>query len=348
MTVPGSDYGKRMLSPRPGLNQIEAAVERLKEDPSTRRAAIAIYAPEDAVRESRDIPCAFGLMFHIRGGMLSSAVFMRSNNAMTLMPYNLFEFSLLAEVVAASLCLPLGPMFYFAGSMHMFADALERAQGIVDAEFRLVQTCPVPAIPTDPPPSEQISALIKIEADARHAASGLSEKTFASWVDRAQNELNAYWRQYAFLLLLEMARKRQLQPALDSLRELIASPWKDFIPDVNFTSEIAAAAPVHGLFEVAVPAAVRADAVESVTVARMASLERLCAAKSSELRAANGIVISFGEYRELRDRFVGDIDAPASIAARELPREIQVDAFEQALKDIRAADGDESYDRGEN
>jgi thymidylate synthase len=100
ITVPGSSYGARMFSSSPGLNQIDAIIHRLQDDPSTRRAAVSIYQPIDAVRESRDIPCTFGLFFHVREEHLISTVIMRSNNALILLPYNIFEFSLLAEVIA--------------------------------------------------------------------------------------------------------------------------------------------------------------------------------------------------------------------------------------------------------
>ena len=78
IAVPGSSYGQRILRSRPGLNQLESAIARLKQDPSSRRAAISIYHPEDAVRESRDIPCAFGLFFHVREGVLIATTLMRS------------------------------------------------------------------------------------------------------------------------------------------------------------------------------------------------------------------------------------------------------------------------------
>jgi thymidylate synthase len=42
ISVPGSNYGTRLFQPRPGLNQIEGVIARLKEDPETRRAAAVV------------------------------------------------------------------------------------------------------------------------------------------------------------------------------------------------------------------------------------------------------------------------------------------------------------------
>jgi thymidylate synthase len=337
--VPGSDYGKRMLNPRPGINQIHAIIERLREDSSSRRAAISIYEAEDAVRTSRDIPCAFGMMFHVRHGSLRPSIFMRSNNAVTLMPYNLFEFSLLSEVVAASLGIPLGPMYYFSGSMHIFDEAYERAMAVVQSTEIIVQESEMPTMPGDPLPIDQVKSLVKIEADARHGAAGFSDVNFQTWLDRVGQELNEYWAQLAYLLLLEMVRKRQLQSGLDQLKKLIASPWKEFIPLEYFTSDATVGQSELALLGVALPAKVEVSGAESVALRRIRSLDSLCERKLHETGLAGVGVISFTEYKSLKERLVGDTAGSALLAARELPSEISVDEFDRAFSEIRGSGG---------
>jgi hypothetical protein len=57
LTMPGSNYGMRMLQPRPGLNQLAGVISELQEHPSSRRAMVSIFHPEDATRQkSADIP----------------------------------------------------------------------------------------------------------------------------------------------------------------------------------------------------------------------------------------------------------------------------------------------------
>jgi thymidylate synthase len=108
LTVPGSNYGTRLFMPEPGLDQIKEVVRRIESEPGTRRAAAVIYRPEDASRASRDIPCAFGMAFHPRSGQLHMTMIMRSNAAWGLLPYNVFEFTLLGEVVSVVADVPLG------------------------------------------------------------------------------------------------------------------------------------------------------------------------------------------------------------------------------------------------
>ena len=86
ISIPGSNYGTRLLIAQPGLNQIKAIVERLQKERGTRRAAAVIYRPEDAVRESKDIPCAFGMAFHNRDDGVYMTMIMRSNAAWLLRP----------------------------------------------------------------------------------------------------------------------------------------------------------------------------------------------------------------------------------------------------------------------
>lgn len=100
--VPGSSYGTRIRQAHPGIDQLSGTIAALHKDPNSRRAAISICQPTDSTRyASKDMPCAFGMFFHAREGALHAQLVMRSNNAATLLPFNLFEFSLLAEMVAS-------------------------------------------------------------------------------------------------------------------------------------------------------------------------------------------------------------------------------------------------------
>jgi thymidylate synthase len=324
--VQGSSYGERMLHPRPGLNQVEGVISRLKEDPTSRRAAISIYQAEDAVRDSKDIPCAFGLFYHVRDGALHSSVVMRSNNAFRLLPYNLFEFSLLGEVVAAELRLPLGVLSYTAMSMHVFADNYEQAREIVeDASPRA--ELDIPPIPFDPSPVEQVKELVRLEAEARHAAAGFSDDNFEEWLDRGEDKLNAYWRQLFYLLLLHMAERRGLQSAVDRLDAAIASPWRDYLPKGTFAAKGKKAASVGLLGEARTEVRVVLGGSEFYGK-RVASLERHCAGASNP-------PVSFDEFVRLRTSLVGSPDQPQPQAARDLPLEVSDEDFKGALESLR-------------
>jgi len=222
----GSDTGHRILYPLPGVNQLKGAIDRLVEDSSTRRAAITIYQPIDAVRKSVDIPCALGLAFHIRNHVLHASTFMRSNNALRLLPYNLFEFSLLAEVVAAVLKVGLGTLCYSALSMHVFQEDFEEATRISE-QTKSFAKLSMPRVPSSPDPMEQIKELVKLEAEARYSASGLTERRMDQLISLGRQRLSPYWRQFLLLLLMAITKDPASNFA-QRLRRELADPWRRY------------------------------------------------------------------------------------------------------------------------
>ena len=232
---PGSNYGQRLLQPRPGLNQLQAVIERLRSDPSSRRAAMSIYHPEDAVRHSRDIPCAFGVLYHVRANMLHATTIMRSNNAFVLLPYNIFEFSLLAEIVSAELKVSLGSLTHYAGSMHVYENDMKSSIEVIEHSSNVDVARPktMPEMPRNGA-VEQVRELVRLEAELRHGSAGIGSENIEEWIDKGVNRLESYWRQMYFLLLLHVARQNQSTGALDSLQSSIESPWKDYLPKDSF------------------------------------------------------------------------------------------------------------------
>lgn len=238
ISIPGSNYGQRILQPHPGLDQLEAVIKRLRDDEHTRRAAISIYRAEDAVRDSKDIPCAFGIFYHIRKNVLHATTLMRSNNAFVLLPYNIFEFSLLAEVVAQELSVKLGTLSHIAISMHIYENDLEKSKKVISAFGKNTKSVPIPEIIKAPAPLQQIRDLIILEAELRHASASLSGENIEEWISKGQEKLNSYWQQLFFLLLIHIAQKNKEALALDSLKSVIDEPWISYLPQEIFEVEV--------------------------------------------------------------------------------------------------------------
>lgn len=218
--VPGSSYGLRILQAHPGIDQLAGAIDRLKSDSSSRRAAIAIYQPTDTTRESNDIPCAFGLMYHVRGGQLHATTIMRSNNAHGLLPFNLFEFSLLAELVAAEVGVEIGTLHHLAGSMHYYEGPASKFIATVD-KVKGGNPPPMDAMPRHPAPIGQVRKLIGLESEFRHGSEAISSLTIDEWVQKVQEALHPYWQQMAFCLLLAITAKRGDKGAHDKLLTML-------------------------------------------------------------------------------------------------------------------------------
>ena len=189
--LPGSNYGARLFGGESGVDQVAGIVERLREDPDSRRAAAVIWRAEDAVRQSRDIPCATAIACHLRDGQLLATVSMRSNNALRLLPYNLFEFSLLAELLAAELEVELGPYWQVANSLHVYEDELEAARSV--SAPAAGSDLAMPPIPRGKGALERAAQLVHWETRMRDLFIREDWEALPRLVESAEEGLDSYW-----------------------------------------------------------------------------------------------------------------------------------------------------------
>ncbi len=224
LSVPGSDYGMRLFQPRPGLNQLKGVVERLRKDPASRQAAAVVWQPEDAVRVSGDIPCTFGMFFNIRNNpgcpldhsetdddcrSLNMSLIMRSNNAFRILPFNIFEFTMLQEMVAAELGVPVGNYYHWASSMHVYDNANEigptRDLGAL-AGRNVGDTLIMDPMPANA--FDQVNILCQAEAQLRHAG---DDDDIFTVLEALSPHLDTYWWNWLGVLACWTAAKHQLE-----------------------------------------------------------------------------------------------------------------------------------------
>jgi thymidylate synthase len=336
-TIPGSSYGARMFNSSPGLDQIEHIIKRLKQDHSTRRAAVSIYLPVDAIRESKDIPCTFGLFYHIRENKLISTVVMRSNNAFILLPYNLFEFSLLAEIIAKEVGVEMGAMHYHAMSMHVYSENYEQAQKIV-GDKNSTLSYEFPAMPREPSPMEEVKKLIRLEAKVRHISAGLNSSNINEWLnnsisigdgDNDKITLSSYWKQFYYLLLYFMVSKRQDAEALQKVASFIEEPYRSYLNQADIQ---------------AVPQGLQFDLFGNTTEStdffafnqysrHLGKLEKMVKEYNNN-PSIDGKLIDFGGYIALRKTLVGNIGEIKEIAARNQTPDISQEQFLNAVSGL--------------
>lgn len=323
--MPGSNYGARMITPRPGMNQIESVIDRLKKNPSTRRGAISIYHPEDAVRDSKDIPCAFGIFYTIRDGKLNTTIIMRSNNAKFLFPYNIFEFSLLSEVIANEVGVEIGELHFQAVSMHLYEEDFEKAQKIVDeTEFKdFTFSNPIPKNNNS---LNEIKKLIKLEADLRHASMGLTKDNVQTWIEQAKNDLHQYWVQFFLIILHYVAEKKLYDIELTQIiYEQINDTWKQFIAvPANTSTKTKITDDLFG------KSTTRVVELNSQYKNELNQLDKSCLEVNKSLLQKNKKVMTIDEYIKIKDKSI-NVDA---IAARD-GQLISPSQVDEILNEIR-------------
>lgn len=131
----------------PRINhQLDYVIDKLREDPDTRQAGLTIWTPNPA--PSKDIPCTVAIWFQIRGTGrirdLNVSVFMRSSDVWLGLPYDVFNFSMLGYLVAATLnstnkdgmiVLP-NYLNLTAVSSHLYAANFEAAADVLRSSLR--------------------------------------------------------------------------------------------------------------------------------------------------------------------------------------------------------------------
>lgn len=125
------NYGRRIGG------QARAVVQRLQEDPQSRRAHVTLWDPAlDNQPNKLDYPCTSSLTFSAGpDGDLDLTVFMRSNDAWLGLPYDLFQFTQLQCTVARALGWRPGRYRHVANSLHLYERDVEAAESLLQANL---------------------------------------------------------------------------------------------------------------------------------------------------------------------------------------------------------------------
>ncbi|MEV0372564.1 thymidylate synthase [Streptomyces sp. NPDC050636] len=125
-------YGPRMRNWGGEVDQVHRVVEILKDDPDSRRALIQLYDPARDTAGHKDVPCTLGFRFHLRAGRLHMSTTMRGQDVWIGMPYDLFFFTTLHELVAGWLGADLGEYHHQVGSLHIYERDMDKADALTD------------------------------------------------------------------------------------------------------------------------------------------------------------------------------------------------------------------------
>lgn len=124
-------YGPRLFEPA-GASQVEYVLSQLRQNQYSRKAVIQLFDRADVETKHEDVPCTCTLQFLIREERLHLVTYMRSNDAWLGLPHDVFCFTMLQEMIATSLGLPLGKYTHFVGSLHLYERNIEEAKAFLE------------------------------------------------------------------------------------------------------------------------------------------------------------------------------------------------------------------------
>ena len=213
-------YGPRLFGG--DHDQVANVIALLKKKPSSRQAVIQLFNADDIAQEHKDVPCTCVLQMMIRGQepSLHMITYMRSNDVVLGLPHDFFCFTMLQEIVATSLSLPIGTYKHVVGSIHMYDDKRQQAEQFIGEGWQSTNLA-MPPMPTgDPRPA--IDAMLKAESDIRNGTA----------LDANLSKgLDPYWADLIRLLAVFRYSKDNDIKAIRSVRRMMASSIYDLYID---------------------------------------------------------------------------------------------------------------------
>jgi thymidylate synthase len=178
----GSAYGRRLFAPMPGPaeSQWNHMLGCLREDSGSRRAILVLAdAGEVRLTRNKDVTCTTSLHFLIREGTLDLITTMRSNDVMRGMQSDVFLFTMLQEIAATELGLPLGSYTHVTNLAQIYEPDMAWARECVEGRLRSAGT--MLALP-DQDVWDRLGQLIEAEASSRAGRrSPRIEGTLGAW-----------------------------------------------------------------------------------------------------------------------------------------------------------------------
>jgi thymidylate synthase len=178
-SVKGSCYGSAAFRSDQGTSQWEYAKRLLKVDPATRRAVMVFDQPRASDDATVDKSCLTSMQFLVREDRLHAVVCMRSNDLFLGVPYDVFNFTMLQELMALELRLPLGSYVHFAGSLHLYERDIQRARdSYLSTPTRSPAMAPIPG-------KESLQQFVEVEAAIRTGMPADLESLHPFWMPYA-------------------------------------------------------------------------------------------------------------------------------------------------------------------
>lgn len=185
-----------------GVSQWSRLIKLLKQDKFTRRAVLDLYDSDRGIDLfAKDVACVSTVQFLIRNEKLDAIVTMRSNDLIWGLPYDIYLFTMLQELLALELNVPLGRYYHNAGSMHLYERHFELGQEMLQSD---------PVITIHQAKMESLSGLntfIEYEQKIRNSSLSLTE------IDSLP--ITTYWKN----LLVQLFSYRQTKSKSSSIAE---------------------------------------------------------------------------------------------------------------------------------
>ena len=127
------------------ISQWDNVKKILTHDPGSRQAVIHIKPIQ--IKDTLDTVCTLILQFFIRNNKLDMIVHMRSNDMYFGLTFDLFQFTLLQELMAAELGVELGKYIHITNNLHIYSHNINSLTKMIESGVKKSEI--LPKIPSD-------------------------------------------------------------------------------------------------------------------------------------------------------------------------------------------------------
>lgn len=140
----GPIYGKQWVAwETPNgeqINQIQAIIDTLRQNPNSRRMLVSAWNPADLPDESLSpqenvamgkmalATCHAFFQFYVADGRLSCQLYQRSADTFLGVPFNIASYALLTHMIAQQSGLDVGDFVWTGGDVHLYRNTIEQAK----------------------------------------------------------------------------------------------------------------------------------------------------------------------------------------------------------------------------
>jgi thymidylate synthase len=134
----GNVYGKQWrhwtTSEGEELDQLQDAINQIKNNPDSRRIIVNAWNPEDVInagtKDSKAAlpPCHAMFQFYVTDGKLSCMLTQRSGDTFLGIPFNIASYALLTHLIAHECGLEVGEFVHSIGDAHIYSNHVEQVK----------------------------------------------------------------------------------------------------------------------------------------------------------------------------------------------------------------------------
>lgn len=146
----GNVYGKqwRRWTDSEGneIDQLQDAIDQIKNNPDSRRIIVNAWNPEDVINAGAKgskaalPPCHVMFQFYVANGKLSCMLTQRSGDTFLGIPFNIASYALLTHLIAHECELEVGEFVHSIGDAHIYSNHVEQVNEQLSRELKDLPT----------------------------------------------------------------------------------------------------------------------------------------------------------------------------------------------------------------